>query len=297
MGGARPEEADTVRVLIVDDSSDMRTMLRLLLGRDDRFTVLGEAANGREAIDVAGSLQPDLVVLDRQMPVLGGIEAIPLIRQAAPRSEIVLYTAGPEEDSEAAAIAAGALGMLEKQTVVLSVVEDLAEMLVAHWANPAADVEVRVGPLPSSCARLWVENTVEIMDAVRRHPEVIGDPVPDEVLDMYAQLLDSWGTVARETEVFFWVGRARPDEVRRLVEEWARVDSMGDERMAQLGCHWSGPEARPFFTALTEGVLDALRKHEDTRRLAERLSHGAWPAVSGRGGPDPASTGAEPEKP
>ncbi|HVA42709.1 MAG TPA: response regulator [Acidimicrobiales bacterium] len=278
-GSADPE---TVRVLVVDDSPDIRLMLKLLLSRDERFTLVGEAGNGLEAIETAAFCLPDLVILDRQMPVMGGLEAIPLIREVSPHSDIVLYTAAAEEESEKAAIAAGAVGLLQKQTMALSLVEDLARMLVDRWDSPDSEVEVRVGPVPSSCARLWVSNSLAILAALRAKPEAIGEPVSPDLLDYFEGLLRSWDSVAQHTEVFVWVGRAEPEAVKRVVEEWARVDSMSDEKMAELGCNWSGPEARPFFIALSEGVIGALGRHESTRRLAERLAQVAWPAVAGR---------------
>ncbi len=273
---------ESVRVLVVDDSPDIRMMLKLLLNRDGRFSLVGEAGNGLEAIETAAFCLPDLVILDRQMPVMGGLEAIPLIREASPHSDIVLYTAAAEEESERAAIAAGAVGLLQKQTMALNLVEDLARMLVDHWDRPDSEVEVRVGPVPSSCARLWVANSLSILAALRANPEVIGEPVPPDVLDYFEGLLRSWEAVARHTDVFVWVGRADPEAVKRVVEEWARVDSMTDEEMAELGCAWSGPEARPFFIALSGAVIDALGRHQSTRRLAERLAQGAWTAVAGR---------------
>ncbi|MHB1924875.1 MAG: response regulator transcription factor [Acidimicrobiales bacterium] len=273
---------DAVRVLVVDDSPDIRMMLKLLLGRDDRFALVGEAANGAEAVEMAGLCLPDLVILDRQMPVMGGLEAIPLIREVSPGSDIVLYTAAAEEESEKAAIAAGAVGLLQKQTMALGLVENLARMLVDHWDSPDSEVEVRVGPVPSSCARLWVANSLAIVAALRAKPHVIGQPVPTDLLDYFESLLRSWDSVAQHTDVFVWVGRADPEAVKRVVEEWARVDSMGDEKLAELGCQWSGPEGRPFFIALSEAVIEALTRHESTRRLAERLAQGAWPGVAKR---------------
>ena len=279
---ATPDELESVpvlaavRVMVVDDSSDIRTMLRLLLGRDARFAVVAEATNGQEAVDLVGETSPDLIILDRQMPVMGGLEAIPLLREASPRSDIVLYTAAVEEESEKSAIAAGAVGLLEKHHIALSLVEDLSDMLVHRWEDPGAELAIRVGPVSSEAARLWVANSLGILHGLRRHPDVLPEPVSAEVLDFMEELLISWSSVAAETEMFVWAGRARAEMVRDIVEDWARVDTMSDAQLAQLGCQWSPPEARPFFHALTQAVLDALERHEATRRLAERLRQGPW---------------------
>jgi DNA-binding NarL/FixJ family response regulator len=265
-----------VRVLVVDDSSDIRLMLRLLLGRDDRFEVVGEGADGREAIELARSLRPDVVVLDRQMPVLGGLEAIPGIRRAAPETEIVLYTAAGGAETEAAAIGAGAIGVLWKRGAALDLGHELAGMLARHWADPEAEVEIRMGPVPSDVARTWVANTQRILTAVETHPEVLDRAVPGPVLAVFHRFLDAWEQVAQGTDSFVWAGRARADQLRQVVEEWARLDAMDDATLDKLGCAWSPPEARPFFEALTAAVVAALAKHSDTRRLAERLVSGGW---------------------
>ena len=276
-------EHPTVRVLVVDDSPDIRLMLRVMLGRDDRFDVVGEGSDGEAAIDLAELLQPDLVVLDRQMPVLGGIEAIPGIHEVAPASEIVLYTAAADSDVEGLALRAGAIGLLDKQPVAGGVSEALAEMLARRWNDPDAELEVKIGPVASEAARLWVANTTVIMAAIRSHPEIvwpaIGGPVAPELLDLFDSLLKSWGEMAATTDTFLWVGRMRPDETRTLVEEWARLDAMGDDTIAALGCHWSGPEGEVFFHALTQGVVGALAKHDQTRQLAERLVGRGWGSV------------------
>ena len=281
-GGSVPAGVETavVRVLIVDDSQDIRLMLRLLLGRDDRFDVVGEGGDGREAIRLAGELRPEVVLLDRQMPVLGGLEAIPEIRRVAPETEIVLYTAAGGAETESAAIGAGAIGVLWKRGATLDLGQDLAGMLARHWADPAAELEIRVGPVPSGAARLWVANTQGLLAAVEAHPEVLERPVPEHILAVYHRFLDAWEAVAQETDSFLWVGRARADELREVVEEWAYLDSMDDAALEHLGCAWSPPEARPFFDALTTGVVAALGKHAETRRLAERLVSRGWAGPS-----------------
>lgn len=280
LAGGQVGDPGSVRVLVVDDSPDIRMMLGLILGRDARFRLVGEAGDGQEAVRMAGRLRPDLVIIDRQMPVMGGIEAIPLIREASPGSEIVLYTAAAEEDTERLAISAGAIGLLEKRAIAVGVAESLAEILVRRWGDPAADVEVRIGPVSSAAARSWVANTRQILAAVVANPRALDRPLDESAAGHFSRFLDLWEEIARTTDVFLWVGRAVPADVRLLVEEWARVDSLPEERLAELGCHWSGPTGRPFFEALIAGVMDALRKHEETARLAERLSSGVWPAAS-----------------
>jgi CheY-like chemotaxis protein len=84
-----------VRVLLVDDLSDIRLVMRLLLEADGRAEVVGEAADGAEAVRLAGELRPDAVVLDLRMPGMDGVSALPLIRDAAPGAVVVALSALP----------------------------------------------------------------------------------------------------------------------------------------------------------------------------------------------------------
>jgi CheY-like chemotaxis protein len=271
--------ARKVRVAVVDDLADVRLLLRVLFETDPRFEVVGEARNGVEAIELAERMAPDVIVLDRQMPVMGGVEALPEIRRRAPRAAVVLYTAGADDSTAQAALAAGALEVIDKADSASSFVDDLADVLLGHWAGPTADVDIRVGPVTSASARAWVANTCEIVAAIRANPGVLDEPVPEDVLELFERFLEEWGAVAEETEVFRWAARADVAAVQRMVEHWAAVDRMSDEQLSALGVHWSPPEARPFFLALTAGVLDAIAAREEMRQLADTLA-GQWPTAA-----------------
>ena len=101
------------RVLIVDDHPLTRDALATLLAGND-FDVVGQASDGQEAIDLAGKLRPQLVLLDLSMPGLDGLSALPGIRAAVPDAEVIVLTASGTEDNLLAAIRAGAAGYLLK---------------------------------------------------------------------------------------------------------------------------------------------------------------------------------------
>ncbi|HEX4526281.1 MAG TPA: response regulator transcription factor [Gaiellaceae bacterium] len=103
----------TERILIVDDHPLTRDALAGLLAQNG-FDVLGQVSGGEEAIGIARELQPDLVLLDLSMPEMDGLTALPLIRAAAPKTEIVVLTASEDEDNLLGAIRAGAAGYLLK---------------------------------------------------------------------------------------------------------------------------------------------------------------------------------------
>ncbi len=100
-------------VLIADDHPLTRDALASLL-EGNGFDVVGEAGNGREAIERARELQPELVLLDLSMPDLDGLAALPELKGAAPGSAVVVLTASGTEDNLLAAIRAGAAGYLLK---------------------------------------------------------------------------------------------------------------------------------------------------------------------------------------
>ena len=87
-----------------------------MLERNAGCSVVGQAENGRDAVEVVRSQQPDVVLLDVAMPVMDGMEALPLIRTAAPRSRVILLTGFSNDEFQQRAMAGGAVAYLEKGT-------------------------------------------------------------------------------------------------------------------------------------------------------------------------------------
>jgi chemotaxis response regulator CheB len=113
-------------VLIVDDSSMMRSLLTRLVEAGGGFTVAGTAADGRQAVERARELLPDLCLLDLEMPVMGGLEALPAIRAVSGAAVIVVSSiAGPGSAERRACLLAGAAAVVAKPSGAVSV--DLAE--------------------------------------------------------------------------------------------------------------------------------------------------------------------------
>jgi DNA-binding NarL/FixJ family response regulator len=105
-----------VRVLIVDDHSVVRQGLRMFLKLDAELEVVGEAANGAEAIQMARALTPDVVLMDLLMPGTDGIAATQRIRAEVPNTEVLALTSVLEDASVVGAVQAGAIGYLLKDT-------------------------------------------------------------------------------------------------------------------------------------------------------------------------------------
>lgn len=103
----------TIRVLIADDHAIVREGLRVLLSSEPGLELVGEAADGAEAVAQAHSLQPDIILMDLAMPRQSGLEAIGEIRRENPCARILVLTGLSEEEARPA-IQAGALGYLPK---------------------------------------------------------------------------------------------------------------------------------------------------------------------------------------
>src|SRR5437867_3714490 len=105
-----------IRVLLADDHSVVCEGLRMFLGRDPELVVVGEAADGAEAVQLARQLRPDVVLMDLLMPVMDGIAATAAIRNELPETEVIALTSVLESAAVIAAVNAGAIGYLLKDT-------------------------------------------------------------------------------------------------------------------------------------------------------------------------------------
>jgi two-component system, chemotaxis family, protein-glutamate methylesterase/glutaminase len=84
-----------LRVLHVDDSPQMRHWLAVAVGEAQDLVVVGSAEDGRQGVEMATQLRPDVIVLDQQMPTLDGLDALPLILRAVPHARVVMWCNDP----------------------------------------------------------------------------------------------------------------------------------------------------------------------------------------------------------
>ncbi|HQR50410.1 MAG TPA: response regulator transcription factor [Methylophilaceae bacterium] len=103
-----------IRVLIVDDHTLFRSGIKLLLQRQEDFEVVGEAGDALEGVKLAKRLKPDVVLQDLHMPGTGGLQAITLLREEAPQSQIIMLTVSEDAEDLLEALRAGARGYLLK---------------------------------------------------------------------------------------------------------------------------------------------------------------------------------------
>ena len=139
-----------IRVLIADDHLVVREGLRAILEAADDLTLVGEAADGAEAVQLAGEVSPDVVLMDLRMPGVDGIEAIRQIKARYPEVEIVILTTYDDDENIVRGLRAGARGYLLKDTgrnVLFEAIRAAArgesllpsaviDKVVAHLAEP-----------------------------------------------------------------------------------------------------------------------------------------------------------------
>jgi len=268
----------SIGVLIVDDNADVRMLLRIGIQLRDGIEVVAEATNGIEALEAAERVRPDIVILDREMPVAGGLEVLPRLRDLCPSALIVLYTANADHDVRRAATSAGADEVRTKGGQDIDGLLDELEGLLLGDDDDL--VRLRIGPVDANAARLWVASTQGILRALLERPDEVPASVDPELLTVFGDILGEWALVAEDEAMFYWSAAAPVATVDALVRAWAELDQLDDETMRRLGCTWSPPEARPFFDALTTGVVLALQRNEDLQAIVPELPDD-WAAGAG----------------
>jgi NarL family two-component system response regulator LiaR len=168
-------EEQRIRILIADDHSVLREGLRMMLELQSDLEVVGEAADGFQALALARAQQPDVVLLDLMMPHMDGLTALPQIREGVPHTRVIVLTSSEEEDRMIVAMRAGAYGYLLKTEPASAVLEAI---------RSAYRGEVTLAP---RVARL-------LMEAVAHptpHPEDTLSPREREVLGLLARGLSN----------------------------------------------------------------------------------------------------------
>jgi DNA-binding NarL/FixJ family response regulator len=126
------------RILIVDDSPVIRRTLRTLFERQTEWAVCGEAGNGRDGIDKALQLRPDLVVIDLIMPVMNGIEATRALKRLMPATLLVMFTTFADTFLAKEALNAGVDVLVPKSEGATALIRHIQTLLVTELPPPAS---------------------------------------------------------------------------------------------------------------------------------------------------------------
>jgi DNA-binding NarL/FixJ family response regulator len=126
------------RVLLVDDNPVVRSLVRQLFELEPDFEISGEAENGRDAVEKAEYLKPDLIILDLAMPVMTGLDAAPLLRKVVPDARIILFTVQEGREVERLARAAGIHAVVAKSQAASRLILRAHALLRSEQKYPAA---------------------------------------------------------------------------------------------------------------------------------------------------------------
>ena len=165
-----------IRILVADDHLIVREGLRLILETDEDMQLIGEAVNGKEAVKLAGQLNPDVILMDLRMPILDGLSAIELIRRQQPGIAIVILTNFNEDEMMVKGLSAGARGFLLKDTdraTLLNSIRaaargetllkpEIMARLMAHTKAPVTKVQ------ESAAATTLTGRELEVLHAIAR---------------------------------------------------------------------------------------------------------------------------------
>jgi DNA-binding NarL/FixJ family response regulator len=158
----------SIKILIVDDHSVVRQGLRMFLGADPELEIVGEARDGKEALDMTRQLKPDVVLMDLLMPVMDGVHAIAAIRSELPDIEVLALTSVLEDNLIIEAIRAGAIGYMLKDTEAHELVRAI---------KAAAAGQVQLSP----------EVAMHLLREVRA-PEQANEPLTERETDVLRHL-------------------------------------------------------------------------------------------------------------
>ena len=165
-------EGETIRVVIVDDHALFRRGLDLVLSEEPDIKVVGEAADGIEAVHRAEEMAPDVVVMDVRMPRSTGIEAARRIRERLPDTKVIMLTVSDSEEDLYAAVKAGASGYLLKEISI----EELADAVRAVASGHSLIS-------PSMASKLLTEFNALVQHAEERHRSLLPS-LTDRELDV-----------------------------------------------------------------------------------------------------------------
>jgi PAS domain S-box-containing protein len=269
-------------VVVVDDAPEVRALIRRALELSRRVTVVGEAGDGAAAVDLAGSLQPELMLLDVSMPDMDGLEALPRIREASPETRVVMYTGFDEQGLADRARALGAAGYVEKSAPISAVVMALLAALprsVAAGAEPPTDkvAELEVAPLDRTVLAEHLERFREVFEeatigmatmtlnghlvrANRALAELLGRPVHQLVGIRYETLTEDQDVLRRPLQIL---------RTGQKVVQFEHAVPGADLRVLVTLATVRDSRARPLYIFLQMQDVTAQRRATEALRQSE----------------------------
>ncbi|HZB20900.1 MAG TPA: response regulator transcription factor [Blastococcus sp.] len=213
----------SVRVLLVDDQALFREALATLLEVRPEIEVVGEAADGAEALDRVAGLQPDVVLMDLHMPVLDGIAATRRLRVERPGTRVLALTTFDDDEDVFAALRAGAVGYLLKDVSG----DRLVEALLAAARGESV--------LQPSVAARVVARFAELPDDAPPRPQPLVVPLSDRELEVLRLLADGGSNREIAAAMFLAEGTVKNHVTNVLAKLGARDRTQAALRGRALG--------------------------------------------------------------
>jgi DNA-binding NarL/FixJ family response regulator len=245
---------NAIRLAVVDDQATVREALAVMLDLEADVDVVARATNGAEAVDIAASLRPDVILMDLNMPVMDGVEATRRIRQGDPGVTIIVLTTFDDDQSILAALRAGASGYLTKEAgraTILQAVRSAAQ----DRAVLSPDVQRRLLALASRvpAAASPDDLTVTLTAREREILQLIGEGLRNQ--EIANRLVISEATVKTHiNRLFAKAGfHTRVDAVRYALRNQPAAEAAAPRHP------WSGRQpGGPALAAHRESVLSPV---------------------------------------
>ena len=119
------------RIYLCDDAPDYRRLIREVLSAEPDIEVVGEGGNGSECVHAVADHHPDVILLDLQMPVMDGFQALPRLRETSPETQVLILSTAPPEEVEERAVELGAVGYLQKPVDIFTLPGAMREKVTA----------------------------------------------------------------------------------------------------------------------------------------------------------------------
>ncbi len=263
--------ADIIRVVVADDSQAIRTLARFALSAQRGFRIVGEAADGSEALELVSTHHPDCVVLDIEMPGMGGFEALAELQGRSPRLPVVLLSGHGDAATADRAVAGGAAAHLDKTSELVLLANTIRRVVTAPVdAVTPGPVE----PSPTVPLHEPTEPVDGVTAELRRLEYVVSHDLgePLRIMSGFATLLESrYGDVLDPTGQSFvkHIGEAS----RRMQDMLA--DLLTYSRAAKLTAHVADVDLASIAAALEEELADRILER------GAQVSIGDLPIITG----------------
>lgn len=188
----------TIRVLIVDDQALFREGLETLLSIHRDIQVIGQASNGQEAVDLAMSLHPDVILMDIQMPVLNGVTATLRLKQSLPECRVIALTTFDDKETVFDVLRAGAVGYLLK---------DVASAQLAEAIRVTARGDSILDP--SVAAKVVAEFSRVSPLATATRSEVLPEPLSEREIEVLRLVTSGFSNREIAAKLFISTGTAK----------------------------------------------------------------------------------------